>query len=369
MHGNADLDVSPKQPEREYAQRLAALKQQLEGIERLHERLWKYFVVAGLAAILTVYAGFSSHTISAIWTFLPLVGLIAVTQSLSNNARTHSRMQRMVNFYELGVARLHDRWQGRGIGGDEFLPDNHSFASDLDLFGGGSLFELLCTARTRIGRGTLAKWLLNPADCAEVEARQLAVAELRDRLDLREHWASLEGNGLNDSGSLVHDWVDAPAISFHRYARALGTAAPFSLAVLGALGFAGKLGFHWMGFLTFPLGLEALLAALWLKKSRTVAANAGLPSFELAQLCDCLDYLLTQTFHSPKLKSLQSPVANSSADFVRRIRRLTMWVRLLSLRQNEVFTLPAALLSWGTNSAIFIEQWRQKKQGAPCCID
>jgi hypothetical protein len=365
VHGNADLGSSPKQPESEYAQRLAVRKPQLERIERIYARLWTYFVLSVLAALLTVYAGFSSHTISPIWTLLPLVGLIAITQSLSNNARAHSRIQRIVNFYELGVARLHDLWQGRGIGGEEFLPDDHSFASDLDLFGAGSLFEFLCTARTSIGRSTLANWLLNPADCSEVKARQSAVAELRDRLDLREHWASLEGNGPDDFGSsLVHDWADAAAISFHPYVRALGIALPLSLAFLGALAYVGIVGHHWIGFLAVPLGMEVFLAGISLKKSRSVAANAGLPSLELAQLGCYLDSFAAQTFHSPKLRSLQSQVADASGGFSSRIRRLTLLVRLLGLRQNETFAIPASLLLWGTNLAIFIERWRQKNKAA-----
>ncbi len=262
------------------------------------------------------------------------------------------------------MARLHHQWQGRGFGGEEFLPDNHSFASDLDLFGSGSLFELLCTARTSVGRGTLANWLLNPADCSEVKARQSAVAELRDRLDLREHWASLEGNGLDDFGSsLVHDWADAAAISFHPYVRVLGITLPFFLAGLCALAYVGILGHQWIGFLAIPLGMEALLATISLKKSRSVAASAGLASLELAQLTCYLDSFAAQTFRSAKLKALQSPIASSSAGFLRQVRRLTLWVRLLGLRQNnEVFALPASLLLWGTNLTILIEQWRQENR-------
>src|SRR5262249_37597999 len=92
-------------------------------------------------------------------------------------------------------ARLDHDWAGRGVPGTRFLQEAHPNAVDLDLFGTGSLFELLCTARTRKGEETLAAWLLNPAPVEEVRARQEAVADLRPRLGLRADLALLGAEG------------------------------------------------------------------------------------------------------------------------------------------------------------------------------
>ena len=62
-----------------------------------------------------------------------------------------------------GVARIEDRWQGTGQQGTQFDEPHHVYASDLDLFGKGGLFELLCTVRTRMGEERLAQWLKTPA--------------------------------------------------------------------------------------------------------------------------------------------------------------------------------------------------------------
>src|SRR2546423_979682 len=78
---------------------------------------------------------------------------------------------------------------GRAPPGARYLAGRPRCAADLALFGPGSLFELLCTARPRAGEDTLAAWLLSPAGPEEVRARQEAVAELRGQLDLREHLA------------------------------------------------------------------------------------------------------------------------------------------------------------------------------------
>ena len=55
------------------------------------------------------------------------------------------------------------------------------YAADLDIFGKGSLFELLNTARTRSGEETLNRWLLSAAAREEILARQAAVHRLGAR--------------------------------------------------------------------------------------------------------------------------------------------------------------------------------------------
>ena len=50
--------------------------------------------------------------------------------------------------------------------------DLSPFTSGLDLFGDGSLFQLMSTARTRIGEEALASWLLAPVPVDEVRQRR-----------------------------------------------------------------------------------------------------------------------------------------------------------------------------------------------------
>src|SRR5262249_762809 len=71
------------------------------------------------------------------------------------------------------------------------MDESHPYAADLDIFGKGSLFELLCTARTQSGEEILSSWLKAPAGCTEIRARQEALEELRNRFDLREDLAVL----------------------------------------------------------------------------------------------------------------------------------------------------------------------------------
>jgi hypothetical protein len=349
-------------PESEYARRLGKCKQQLANIRALHWRLWMCLIVAGLAGVVVTWATLSSHLISTLWILLPWPVGLSTIQSLTKNARAHGRMQRIESFYELGLLRLRHEWQGRGIHGKEFLPDNHMYASDLDLFGEGSLFELLCTARTGIGRATLANWLLNPGECRGAGERQVAVSELRDMLELREDWASVGGSALDQAGSSVSEWAELPPISFPYYASALARALPICLIVVSLLAGVGVFGHNWLWAITVPVVLEAFVAALLLKKTRLTVANLDLPSFELALLAPLLDRLESRQFRCSLLKSLQSQFTSSSGRPSKQIRLLRMWTWLLSLRKLEYFALLSSTILWGTNLAILIESWRQQNR-------
>jgi predicted ATPase len=355
-------NTAHESPEIEYARRLSEQQQELRSIGSLHQRLWIYLIVAALAGIVVAWAALSSHLVPAFWILLPSVVVLSMTKSLMKNARIYSRVRRIVSFYELGVARLRHQWQGRGIGGEQFRPDNHAYASDLDLFGTGSLFELLCTARTGIGQATLAKWLLNPAECGEVAGRQSAVVELRLMLDLREDWASVEGGALDQAGASVRDWAAAPAIAFPLCAPALAIILPVCLIILSLLAGAGLLGHFWPWAVAVPVALEALLATLLLKKTRMTAANLVLPSFELELLAPLLSRFEAAHFQCPLLKSLQLQLTASSGLPSKQIRLLRLWVWLLNFRKFEYFALLASFILWGTNLSICIESWRQRNR-------
>ncbi len=349
-------------PEVEYTRRLGERQRQLGRTTVLHRRLWTYLAAAILTTILIAWAALSSRSVSKLWILLPAGVGISIIQSLAKNGRHHRRVQRIVRFYELGVARLRHQWQGLGIDGANFKPENHPYASDLDLFGRGSLFELLCTARSGIGRAMLANWLLNPADFGEAAERQAAVAELRVQLDLQEDWASVEAGALDQAGSSVRDWAHAPSIAFPLYAQALAIILPICLIVVSVLARVGVFGHSWLLAITVPLSLEALVAALLLKKTKRTAANLVLPSFELALLAPLLSRLELAHFQCPLLRSLQSQLTASSGRPSTQIQILSLQAWLLNLRQIEYFALLASPVLWGTNLAMCIERWRQQNR-------
>jgi MutS domain V len=358
----ANTRVASRSQEGEYVRRLGERERQLVAIRDLHRRLWTYLAVTVVAGGLGISLAFSSHLISAIWIFVPFVIAALVIRSLRENGNTYGRVQRIARFYEYGLARLHDQWQGKGTDGKEFDPENHLYSSDVDLFGTGSLFEFLCTARTRVGRETLANWLLNPAECEEISVRQAAVAELRDELDLQEDWAAVEGGALEQAGGSVRDWAQDPPVVFPFYARALAIALPLCLLVMASLAGLGVFGHHWVWAIAVPVGLEGLLALLLLKETKLAVANLNLPSYELVLIAPLLRLLESTSFHCSLLKSLQSQLTSSSGCPSKQIRVLRLYAWFVERRKVEWLPLLFAPFLGGTNLSILIEHWRQQNR-------
>jgi hypothetical protein len=148
-----------------------------------HARLATFAL--GVFLALLVWNG----VLSVWWLVVPVAAFVSLLRRHAQVLRARTFAGRAVAFYDRGLARLDDRWVGTGEPGSRFLDEAHVYANDLDLFGHGSLFELLSLARTRNGEAMLARWLMRPADPAEIRDRQGAVEDLSPGLDLREQLA------------------------------------------------------------------------------------------------------------------------------------------------------------------------------------
>ncbi len=172
-------------PAEVYASRLRELKG-LQSAERRRERALGYAKLA-VAAVTLVAALLLLHLLKALEFLLIPVAVFLILAVLQEKLIRRLRFRaRAIAFYQRGLARLNDRWAGSGESGERFLDPKHPYARDLDLFGAGSLFELLSTARTRSGEETLAAWLLRAAPADEVLGRQEAVRDLEGRVGFRE---------------------------------------------------------------------------------------------------------------------------------------------------------------------------------------
>ena len=151
--------------------------------------------------------------------FLPAAVFLWLVRRHDRVLRARDRAARAIRLYEDGLARLDDRWGEIGEPGERFRDDAHVYANDLDLFGRGSLFQLLSQARTWAGEATLASWLIHGADETEIRRRQHAVAELAPELDVREHLA-LAGSDVRArvQTDRLLEWAEtamAPARGLH----------------------------------------------------------------------------------------------------------------------------------------------------------
>jgi len=188
-----------------YASRLRARETEVARLARLHDRIGNGRLALGVVFLLVAAAVLLERAIAPVWLLLPAIAFAALVLYHSSVRRARVRAERAVTYYREGIARIEDRWTGLGPTGQHFAGINHIYSSDLDLFGEGSLFQLISAARTRMGEETLARWLLGPSPVDTIRQRQASVQDLRARLDLREEMAILGDDpkvGVNP-GSLL----------------------------------------------------------------------------------------------------------------------------------------------------------------------
>lgn len=186
-----DLITHEQDPEREYHHRLELLRAQEARLKHRHSILGYIKLAIFLLGVVAAVWILTSRIDLLYWVFLPALLFVFFAVRHERVIQSMSRCSRAISFYEFGLARIGNTWAGKGEKGERFSDPSHPYSRDLDLFGAGSLFELVCTARTREGEETLAKWLLAPAPAAEVLLRHAGVIDLRGRLDLREDLAVL----------------------------------------------------------------------------------------------------------------------------------------------------------------------------------
>ncbi len=347
--------------ETEYRRRLGARQADAQRLARLERRISNARLVVFIAAVGVAVLAFDTHAFSAWWTVAPVTlfgGLVVVHDRVITRRR---RADRGAVFYERGLARVQDRWIGGGETGERFLdPDGsgrtHLYAADLDVFGRGSLFELLCTARTRAGEDTLAAWLRAPATPAVVRTRQVAVAELHPQLDLREDLALLGADvraGIDPDALAA--WGAGPPLLLSRPARVTAATLVLLLIVTGAgwlSGLSGPVAFAGVLF------LEAAFAVSVRARVSQVIRAAQHPDRDLALLAQLLAHLERQHFTAPRLAELRAALDTGGAPPSQQIACLHRLVHLLDARKNQFFAPLSALLMWTTQIALAIEAWR-----------
>jgi hypothetical protein len=344
----------------QYRTRLERFERDRDAAERLYRQLGNARLATGVAALAIAACSLGGEWISAWWLVLPVVVFIGLAMVHSRVDDQLGAARRGVAYYQKALARVENRWAGSGLTGDAFRNPEHLYADDLDLFGRGSLFELLCTARTSTGERTLAEWLLAPAGRDAVLARQRAVTELKPRVDLREEIALLG----DDIRAAVDDrklaaWGARPPVRFFRGARAV--------AIVLAIGAASTLTAYLAGavslrpFLYVVLGEAALGFAIRMQV-REIYASVNLPARELHLLGSLLERLEREAPGLDILRSRLNPASSSqsTARPTAQIRHLERLVERLDWTRNQMFRLIAAPLQWTALCTMAIEDWRER---------
>jgi hypothetical protein len=341
-------------PNHEYNWRLEAHQARTRRLLLRHELISR--VRNALFGVIVVQVWLTERERAVVFCTLLVLPALLFTSLVLLRIRLNLAIHRArvaADFYERRLRCLTDSWAGRGEAGKRYLEEAHPCAPDLDLFGDGCLFELLCTPCTRWGQDTLSAWLRRPATAEEISARQASVAELRPQLDVREELAVLANEVPPPQRFGV--WMAEPqaiVTTVSTATRWLSVAA----ALLCLMTFFG-----WVGGILGPIPflgvflLERVLAWRIRRRFPDLTALLWQSRRGLATVAALLGRLERIQSASDRLRQLRMALLASGPPCSRSLAQLGCLLALAPL---------ASLLFWGMPLALTVANWRARCGGS-----
>ncbi len=337
-------------PLQEYEARMARWTLEAERHDERHLRAgnWNLLIIAALLGLVIFLR-------NLVPVGLLIAGLIA---GIFTTAYLHDRIlaardaaRQMAGFYRRGLDRLRGQWMGKGSPGTEFLDREHPYAADLDIFGPGSVFELLDTTQTQSGKTRLAQWLANPSTPENIALRQGAVKESSGKVGLQEKLAAsiiLQTAQIRTAALLA--WANAPAAPASpatRFAMLFLPIITWSLLAMGQYRLYG-----------FALLAQIVLSGMFKKRTTRVVDEMKTTSKELFSLANLIECLEGEKFESARLRQLQLAwkIGGGAASLA--LRRVAKTVDWMNSDENKVLAVLGPLVLLKTQLGFMVEKWR-----------
>lgn len=344
-------------PRTEYSNRLDSHLNILSAKDRLHQKIGNAKLLVALAAVFFGYLSLSRNLFPSSWLLAFVTTYLALAAWHELVLRAKAKAATAADYYRKGIARMEDRWAGMGQTGHRFQTEDHVYAEDLDLFGKGSLFELLSTARLPMGENRLADWLRRPSPKSVVLARQELVAELRQKLDLRESLA-VTGESLRvrlDPESLV-GWAEQAPRMPEKAWRVLAIALAVAAVATGIYYILSSA--VWP--LLFVLALEGLFRQQLQKTATTVLDGVACNAEGLALFANILELLEKESFASTQLQKLCAPLTGHPKPASQGIRNLARIIYWADARQGLLARFLDIPFLYTLQVAFAAEAWRRR---------
>lgn len=357
----------------EYKTRLKARQQAFDRLRRQDDHAVSFrtaVACAGMLALWVVVGGWGVP-----WQLLLVPAGLFIVGLIYHEVvkRKQAAAERAIEYYERCLARLDGNWSGVGSAGDEFVDPQHPYSGDLDIFGEGSLFQLLNSPVTPSGAKTLAAWLApnaknGPPQHEEVLDRQAAIHALGNELDLRERLAVIGPTKQSQQDAeQLQKWLSLPG----------GLTARWIVLVAIPLGILGLTALWYWGvsLRMSPLIVVILAQVAFIQLLRihldSIKKHSEHAVFELRRILQVLDALETIDADTPELKRLRGELVHDELPASQTIRKLERIVSQFENMRNNLFFAPLAFLSmasllyacridhWRTQFGSYVDGWFQ----------
>lgn len=342
---------------KEYYQREVMFQRRLNDITST-DRLFVRLRIAAFVVVVGVgIAALGDSSISGVWILLP-IALFALVLKLHQPTLKKLRRTRSAHeYYQQCISRLKGNWREHGQTGSEFAVGGHSWSSDLDVFGEGSLFQKLNQCKTLPGQRKLAAWLTSVPSEAQIKTRQIQAESLKDHLELRERLASIDRDvDWKAAEKALSGWISENPAPFPKWAlwgaRALGITSLLVVVGVFTIGLPGS-------SILIMLLLQAPFVVATRGKLKEAMEHVDDVDVALRQLAEVTAQFEAFPFTDKSLQQLQGRLQNEStaaSDKIAHLSRLINWLN--NGTRNQFFIPLAWMLGLFVHLPYRIDRWR-----------
>ena len=215
--------------------------------------------------------------------------------------------------------------------GDEFVFENHHYNQDIDLFGVGSLFQIINRSETSNGKRLLSKWL-NSNNIDNIEAKQANIQEMSGKADWRQDYkitASLIESDV--SAETMLDWIK----NYEPFVPKLVKILPIIFSAFSAV----FIGLYYFGFIPgsyllvwFLIGLG--IVGRFVKKGTALYNSASQMQETFGQYSKLLALIESEKFESNILQDYQLEIQTTQTKASSLLSLFTKRIDSLGQRNN-----------------------------------
>jgi ABC-type multidrug transport system fused ATPase/permease subunit len=307
-----------------------------------------------LAAIIVIYVFSNDTAIVAVTAIVGFVGFLILVSKYTDvkNKRDYHQNLKELNLKEL--AALSGDYSGFE-NGEEFVSGEHHFNQDIDLFGTGSLFQLINRTGTISGKIKLAD-ILNSNNVENVIEKQDALKELSKDPDWRQDYfvtTSLIKNEV--ATSTMVKWIKG----YKTVIPGVFLYLPLVYALLSLAGVVaygvGLIPGDWILYLFF-FGLA--ITGSFIKKVNILYNDAGKMRGTFSQYAKLIAAIEGRNYESKLLNTIEKKLETEGKNASHILSELSKEINNLDQRNNIFFAFVAnGFILWDLRYAYRIEKW------------
>ena len=347
-------------PRAAYENRLREVTEDVRELSQRDSRFVQFrtAIFLGALALGILCIGESEH-ISWFWMLIPVVLFLSLLPFHQKCLRKLATAKAICRFHASRIQRL-DRHFGTEIAdGSEFADELHPWTQDLDVFGRGSLFQMLNECRTLPGRRHLASWMTQICEGETIRVRQARAQGLKQSLKLRESLACIpDSANWQTAELLLKNWVQDPSqpipVWVLIWSSMIGLAAVpvISLVMLDMLS---------LKYLLMMIVLQTPAVIMTRRQIRHTAAQMDNVDSALCQFGNVIEVFEQHHVDEPAVRDLQNRFHSESETASRAIHRLS---RLTEWQNNAMRNQFFAPIAWACGLFVLLthllECWRRQ---------